>query len=107
MSANLAKDAGVPAGPRSSSEFGLGIAGEVGKALLDAVGPLLLIGWSEAGPGLLQALAEGHRVVGQRPVLPVVEMGEPSSKLSSTTASRLDRSLVERAKQVDAQHRER
>jgi hypothetical protein len=33
------------------------IAGEVGKALFDAVGPLLLIGWSEVEPALLQALA--------------------------------------------------
>lgn len=34
------------------------IAGEIGKALFDAVGPLLLIGWSEVGLGLLQALAD-------------------------------------------------
>ncbi|WP_425332233.1 hypothetical protein [Amycolatopsis alba] len=34
------------------------IAGEIGKALFDAVGPLLLIGCSEVGPGLLQALAD-------------------------------------------------
>ncbi|OHV68239.1 MULTISPECIES: hypothetical protein [unclassified Pseudofrankia] len=27
-----------------------------GKAAFDAVGPLLLIGWSEVGPGLLQAM---------------------------------------------------
>ncbi|MFC9250404.1 hypothetical protein [Amycolatopsis thailandensis] len=33
------------------------IADEVEKALFDAVGPLLLIGWSEVGPALLQALA--------------------------------------------------
>ncbi|SDM82599.1 hypothetical protein [Allokutzneria albata] len=34
------------------------IAGEYGKAAFDAVGPLLLIGWAEVGPGLLQAVAE-------------------------------------------------
>jgi hypothetical protein len=28
-----------------------------GKAAFDAVGPLLLIGWAEVGPGLLQAIA--------------------------------------------------
>jgi len=34
-----------------------------GKAAFDAVGPLLLIGWAEVGPGLLQAItAIGHRV---------------------------------------------
>lgn len=31
--------------------------GRVRKAAFDAVGPLLLIGWSEVGPGLLQAIS--------------------------------------------------
>jgi hypothetical protein len=34
------------------------LAGNPGKAVFDAVGPLLLIGWGEVGPGLLGALAE-------------------------------------------------
>ncbi|MEU0924649.1 SpdA protein [Streptomyces malaysiensis] len=33
------------------------LAGENGKAAFDAVGPLLLIGWAEVGPGLLQAIS--------------------------------------------------
>lgn len=32
------------------------IAGQYGKAAFDAVGPLLLIGWAEVGPSLLQAM---------------------------------------------------
>ncbi|HKS47036.1 MAG TPA: hypothetical protein VJT49_18370 [Amycolatopsis sp.] len=32
------------------------IAGNIGRALFDAVGPLRLIGWAEVGPGLLQAI---------------------------------------------------
>ncbi|MGW4057788.1 hypothetical protein ACWEGE_05890 [Amycolatopsis sp. NPDC004747] len=32
------------------------VAGQSGKAAFDAVGPLLLIGWAEVGPGLLQAV---------------------------------------------------
>ncbi|ETA00429.1 hypothetical protein CcI6DRAFT_04184 [Frankia sp. CcI6] len=32
------------------------IAGDYAKAAFDSVGPLLLIGWSEVGPGLLQAM---------------------------------------------------
>ncbi|MEV0704145.1 hypothetical protein AB0I53_40365 [Saccharopolyspora sp. NPDC050389] len=32
-------------------------AGQFGKAAFDGVGPLLLIGWAEAGPALLQAIA--------------------------------------------------
>ena len=40
------------------------IAGQLGKAAFDSVGPLLLIGWAEIGPGLLQAIgAAGHRIV--------------------------------------------
>ena len=34
------------------------VAGEYGKAAFDAVGPLLLIGWAEVGPGFLQAIGE-------------------------------------------------
>jgi hypothetical protein len=37
------------------------VAGEYGKAAFDAVGPLLLIGWAEVGPGLLQAISATHR----------------------------------------------
>lgn len=33
------------------------MAGRYGKAAFDAVGPLLLIGWSEVGSGLLQAIS--------------------------------------------------
>ncbi|MEV0470921.1 hypothetical protein [Streptomyces prunicolor] len=36
------------------------LAGQLGKAAFDAVGPLLLIGWVEVGPGLLQAIAGAH-----------------------------------------------
>jgi hypothetical protein len=34
------------------------LAGNPGKAAFDAVGPLLLIGWSEVGPGLLGSMAQ-------------------------------------------------
>jgi hypothetical protein len=41
------------------------VAGEYGKAAFDAVGPLLLIGWAEVGPGLLQAInAASSRATG-------------------------------------------
>jgi hypothetical protein len=32
------------------------VTGAYGKASFDAVGPLLLIGWAEVAPGLLQAI---------------------------------------------------
>jgi len=40
------------------------LADQMGKAAFDSVGPLLLIGWAEVGPGLLQAISgvrEGTR----------------------------------------------
>lgn len=40
------------------------VAGQPGKAAFDAVGPLLLIGWSEVGPGLLQAIGASRSVRG-------------------------------------------
>ena len=40
------------------------VAGAYGKAAFDAVGPLLLIGWSEVGPGLLQAISTTRRMPG-------------------------------------------
>ncbi|HWF68271.1 MAG TPA: hypothetical protein VG187_01650 [Mycobacterium sp.] len=33
------------------------VTGAYGKAAFDSVGPLLLIGWAEVGPGLLQAIS--------------------------------------------------
>jgi hypothetical protein len=37
------------------------VTGHYGKAAFDAVGPLLLIGWAEVGPVLLQAIASIRR----------------------------------------------
>lgn len=37
------------------------ISGHYGRAAFDAVGPLLLIGWAEVGPGLLQAIQTTSR----------------------------------------------
>jgi hypothetical protein len=38
------------------------IASEYGKAAFDAVGPLLLIGWADVGPGLLQGMSIGQLI---------------------------------------------
>jgi hypothetical protein len=40
------------------------LAGEYGKAAFDAFGPLLLIGWAEVGPGLLQTIGSTGRAGG-------------------------------------------
>lgn len=83
------------------------IAGEVGKALFDAVGPLSLIGRSEVGPGLLQALADLRQSV-EPPAdpVPLTAMAECESEMSNVVDTGLDGDLVERAKYMDAPHRE-
>ncbi|WP_409463215.1 hypothetical protein [Amycolatopsis sp. GA6-003] len=83
------------------------VAGEVGKALFDAVGPLLLIGWSEVGPGLLQALVDVHGAVDPRLSASVAVHRESLSKDPGGRTAGLDPDLVEQARQVDAEHRAR
>ncbi|MGY6655524.1 hypothetical protein ACXIZN_25525 [Amycolatopsis sp. TRM77291] len=59
------------------------MAGEFGKAAFDAVGPLLLIGWSEVGPGLLQTLGAPSRE-------PVIAGGNrPEPRVAATSVEGL------------------
>lgn len=105
------------------------VAGEFGKAAFDAVGPLLLIGWAEVGPGFLQAIsAAGTRVntldgtgeaqATQQPIVPngdcsTAPYAIDSSDLSAvrqvpehrTGSSGIPNDLVVRARQEDAAHR--
>jgi hypothetical protein len=57
------------------------ISGHIGRALFDAVGPLLLIGWAEVGPGLLQAI---------RAVSDQADHGEPEQDLRYRTGQSTD-----------------
>ncbi|MGY6651395.1 hypothetical protein ACXIZN_04440 [Amycolatopsis sp. TRM77291] len=83
------------------------IAGEIGKALFDAVGPLLLIGWSDVGPGLLQALADLRQAMQSPAVVASTNtVLRVSSEAANESLSGVDDDLVERAKQIDARHRE-
>lgn len=102
------------------------VDGAYGKAAFDAVGPLLLIGWSEVGPDLLRAVAAAP----SRP-LATSDIGEQSETavLCSSTGSRhseaqhrqlgrtqiglpnqlpgpdqVDDGLLERAREADARH---
>jgi hypothetical protein len=50
------------------------VASQFGKAAFDAVGPLLLIDWSEVGPGLLQAIGTTSRM----PLAHEVDQPEPA-----------------------------
>ncbi|WP_199827675.1 hypothetical protein [Streptomyces specialis] len=53
------------------------LVGHYGKAAFDAVGPLLLIGWAEVGPGLLQAIADTDDVAGTGSE-PVADFRQPT-----------------------------
>ncbi|MEV6620303.1 hypothetical protein AB0M83_13035 [Amycolatopsis sp. NPDC051106] len=95
-------------------------AGQWGKAAFDSVGPLLLIGWAETGPGLLRALtaanaSESGRSAAASPldlqsdsanpeVHEVVELGREELETRTAPASDLDEELVERARRADAEH---
>lgn len=64
-------------------------AGAYGRACFDAVAPLLLIGWSEVGPRLLASL--------QRTV-------PAPSRTNEDDHRSLPKSLVSKARQLDAEH---
>ncbi|MFI9811594.1 hypothetical protein [Saccharothrix variisporea] len=66
--------------------------GQVGKAAFDAVGPLLLIGWVEVGPGLLHAINTGTHTT-----------ADCASNKSGVVQPE-EGNLVERARKVDAEH---
>ncbi|KJK42871.1 hypothetical protein UK23_35310 [Lentzea aerocolonigenes] len=73
------------------------LSGEYGKAAFDAVGPVLLIGWAEVGPQVLQALARVSPPVAVQLASEHVERDE----LESVALSQDD--LV-RARRADAQY---
>jgi hypothetical protein len=90
------------------------ISGHIGRALFDAVGPLLLIGWAEVGPGLLQAISVATGASGEEhastaecsaPDQPVT--AEPTMRSSprpGTRGSLTDQDLLALARAEDAQH---
>jgi hypothetical protein len=98
------------------------VAGAYGKAGFDAVGPLLLIGWAEVGPGLLRAIstishppkeiihAKSSRTDADTSLTSTntVEVGQ-NEEPDSDTASRSvtiasDGDLIDRARREDTRH---
>lgn len=67
-----------------------------GTALVDAVGPALLIGWSEVGPWMLRQI---YAVCS--PIAPT----RPGSWLPPELTSTLPSDLLTQARQLDAEHR--
>ncbi|MEU1629784.1 hypothetical protein ABZ746_31700 [Streptomyces sp. NPDC020096] len=64
------------------------ITDQMGKAAFDAVGPVLLIGWAEVGPGLLQAISEVH--AGERTVAVPPAVEQPPAETASPSAGASD-----------------
>ena len=88
-----------------AADPGLNTAGalehrQYGTALVDAVGPALLIGWSEAGPWMLRQI---------HAVCPPATRPEPSARQKPEPAPRpapvLPTGLLARARVLDAAHR--
>jgi len=75
------------------------LAGDYGKAAFDAVGPVLLIGWAEVGPGMLQSVAQvarTERVEAHIPVLDVSDMKEDEAER--------EHRVLDLARLADARH---
>jgi hypothetical protein len=71
---------------------------QYGTALVDAVGPALLIGWSEAGPWMLRQI---------HAVCPPAAPRQPQPRHQETTARPADLppGLITRTRELDAAHR--
>jgi hypothetical protein len=67
-----------------------------GTALVDAVGPALLIGWSEVGPWMLRQI---YAVCS--PTAPA----QPEPRAATSLTPILPRDLLARARELDAEHR--
>jgi hypothetical protein len=95
------------------------VTGHYGKAAFDAVGPLLLIGWAEVGPALLQAINttrtttpdnesthnNGYGVPDDNPcMLTNTQKGADDVTDSPTTETPIDDELLDRARHADVQH---
>ncbi|MFD2414797.1 hypothetical protein [Amycolatopsis pigmentata] len=86
------------------------IAGHIGRALFDAVGPLLLMGWAEVGPGLLQAITTGAERQGELDVsarpspLLTVATGDVRRDRAPVSGKPAEDELLARARVEDARH---
>jgi hypothetical protein len=73
---------------------------QYGTALVDAVGPALLIGWSETGPWLLRQI---HAVC--PPAIPEPQAQEQQPRTVPAPPPVLPARLLARARELDAEHR--
>lgn len=75
------------------------LSGDYGKAAFDAVGPVLLIGWAEVGPGMLQAVSQAGR--SQPAGVVAASVGRVPNDMVDVQADLADLDLARRA---DARH---
>lgn len=86
------------------------LVGAYGRAAFDAVGPLLLIGWAEVGPGLLQAISGIRAAADDAPTLPRSSSGSAGGRLRSVPGAETGTwddgadDLLERARAEDIRH---
>nr|WP_181785254.1 hypothetical protein [Streptomyces phytophilus] len=92
------------------------LTGAYGRAAFDAVGPLLLIGWAEVGPGLLKAISSADGVVVEAAGAELPKVSPSASKRVRSTSEQRDGrqrkgrahedwEVLRRALQEDARHR--
>lgn len=74
------------------------LSGDYGKAAFDAVGPVLLIGWAEVEPGMLQSIS---LITGPRSDVVPVESAQSEFDVVGTGAVLDD---LDRARVADAEH---
>lgn len=96
------------------------LAGSYGKAAFDAVGPLLLVGWAEVGPGLLQAISntgndgentiesvtDGFATAPAKSAQSSPPVGGRKSGSQPKKLVHVNAELLRRARLEDARHRE-
>jgi hypothetical protein len=77
---------------------------QFGTALVDAVGPALLIGWSETGPWLLRQIHAVCPPAAPRPAQPSFR-AQSAPGAAGTRSAGLPSALLARTRELDAEHR--
>jgi hypothetical protein len=80
------------------------LAGMVGKAAFDAVGPFLLITWAEVGPGFLQAISETVEHTNGLDRVPELASSLNLPECRNANAMLDESELIERARREDERH---
>lgn len=74
------------------------LSGDYGKAAFDTVGPVLLIGWAEVGPGMLRSIS----LIASSPRAEIAPAEHDQGKLDTIVVGKEDD--LYRARQADAEH---